>query len=58
MWDVSYYERLLVDVVEIQREDVIFAAHIHAVVVLIHAKDPIVGRVQQKGEVVSGAGGL
>lgn len=58
MWDISYYERLLVDVVQIQREDVIFAAHIHAVMVLIHAKDPIVGRVQQKGEVVSGAGRL
>lgn len=54
----SYYERLLVDVVQIQREDVIFAAHIHAVVVLVHAKDPIVGGVQQKGEVVSGAGRL
>lgn len=58
VWDASYDERLLVDVVQIQGEDIIFAAHIHAVVVLIHAKDPIVGGVQQKGEVVSGAGGL
>lgn len=53
-----YYERLLVDVVEIQREDVIFAAHVHAIVVLVHAEDPIVGGVEQEGEVVSRAGGL
>lgn len=58
MRDISYYERLLVDVMQIQGEDIIFAAHIHAVVVLIHAKDPIVGRVQQKGEGVSGASRL
>lgn len=58
VWGVAYYERLLVDVVQIQREDVIFASHIHAVVVLIHAKDPIVGGVEQEGEVVSGAGRL
>lgn len=58
MGNISYYERLLVDVVQVQREDVIFAAHVHAIVVLIHAKDPVVGRVQQKGEVMSGAGGL
>lgn len=56
--DISYDEWLLVDVVQIQRQDIIFAAHIHAVVVLIHAKDAIVGRVQQKGEVVSSAGRL
>lgn len=58
LWNLSYYERLLVDVVQIQREDIIFAVHIHAVVILIHAKDPVVGRVQQEGEVVSCAGGL
>lgn len=57
-WNISYYERLLVDIVQIQREDVIFAAHIHAVVVLVHAKDAVVGGVQQKGEVVSSAGRL
>lgn len=57
-WEVSYYERLLIDVVQIQRKDVIFAAHVHAIVVLVHAEDPIVGGVQQKGEVVSRASGL
>ena len=56
--EVSYYERLLIDVVQIQWKDVIFAAHVHAIVGLVHAKDPIVGGVQQKGEVVSRASGL
>lgn len=55
---LSYNERLLVDVVQIQRQNVIFAPHIHAVVVLVHAKDPIVGWIEQEGKVVSGAGGL
>lgn len=58
VWDISYNEWLLVDVVQVQREDIIFAAHIHSVVVLIHAKDAIVSRVQQKGEVMSCAGRL
>lgn len=58
VWGISYDERLLVDVVQVQGKDIIFAAHIHAVVVLIHAKDPIVGRVEQKGEVMSCAGGF
>lgn len=55
---VSYNEWLLVDVMQVQREDIIFAAHVHAIVVLVHEQDPIVGGVQQKGEVVSGAGGF
>lgn len=57
-WAVSHYERVLVDVVQVQREDVIFAAHVHAIVVLVHAEDPIVGGVQQEGEVVGRASGL
>lgn len=55
---VSYNERLLIDVVQVQREDVVLAAHVHAVVVLVHEEDAVVGGVQQEGEVVSGAGGL
>lgn len=57
-WAAPYYERLLVDVVQIQRKDVVLAAHVHAIVVLVHAEDPIVGGVEQEGEVVSRAGGL
>lgn len=43
---------------QIQREDVVFAAHVHAVVVLVHAEDTIISGVQQKGEVVSRASRL
>lgn len=57
-WAAPYYERLLVDVVQIQRKDVVLAAHVHAIVVLVHAEDPVVGGVEQEGEVVSRAGGL
>lgn len=54
----AYDERLLVDVVQVQREDVVLAAHVHAVVVLVHQQDAVVGGVEQEGEVVSRAGGL
>lgn len=54
----SYDERLLVDVVQVQREDVVLAAHVHAVVVLVHQEDAVVGGVEQEGEVVSRASGL
>ena len=54
---MSYYEWLLVDVVQVQGQQVVLAAHVHAVVVLVHAQDPVVWRVEQEGEVVGGAGG-
>lgn len=50
-----YYEWLLVDVMEVQREDVVFAADIHTVMVLIHSQYAVVGGVEQEGEMVSGA---
>jgi len=56
-WTCSYNMRLLVDVVEVQGQDVVLAAHVHAVVVLVHAQDPVVGRVEDVGEVMSGTGG-
>ena len=54
---MSYYERLLVDVVQVQGQDVVLAAHVHAVVVLIHAQDPVVRGVQQVGEMLGSASG-
>ncbi len=39
---VSYYEGFSVDVMEVQGQYVVFAAHIHAVMILIHAQDAIV----------------
>lgn len=49
--------RVLVDVMEIQGQDVVLAADVHAVMVLIHAQDPVVGRVEEVGEVMSSTGG-
>ena len=37
-----YNERRLVDVVQVQGQDVVLAAHVHAVVVFIHAQNPVV----------------
>ncbi len=48
---------VLVDVMEVQGQDVVLAANIHAVMVLIHTKDPIVGRVEEVGEVMSSTSG-
>ena len=47
----------LVDVMEVQREDVVLAAHVHAVMVLIHTQDPVVAGVEDECEVMSGTGG-
>lgn len=38
----SYNKGLSVDVMEVERQDVVLAAHVHAVVILIHAQDAIV----------------
>lgn len=47
---------VLVDVVEVQGQDVVLAADIHPVVVLVHTQDPVVGGVEEVGKVLSGAG--
>lgn len=57
MWEGSHNVGVFVDVMQVQGQDVVFAAHVHAVMVLIHAQDPVVGRVEEEGEVMSGAGG-
>lgn len=49
--------RVLVDVMEIQGQDVVLAANVHAVMVFVHTQDPVVGRVEEVGEVMSRAGG-
>lgn len=56
-WELSYNMRVLVDVMEVQGQDVVLAADVHAVMVLVHTQDPVVGRVEDVGEVMSGAGG-
>ena len=57
VWEWSYDMWVLVDVMEVQRQDVVLAADVHAVMVLVHAQDPVVGRVEEVGEVMSSAGG-
>lgn len=54
----AYDEGLAVDVVQVQREDVVLAAHVHAVVVLVLQQDAVVTGVEQEVEEVCGAGGL
>lgn len=56
-WEWSYDMWVLVDVMEVQGQDVVLAANVHAVVVLIHTQDPVVGRVEEVGEVMSSTGG-
>lgn len=53
----SYDMWVLVDVMEVQGQDVVLAADIHAVMVLVHTQDLVVGRVEEVGEVMSGTGG-
>lgn len=48
----AYDEGLAVDVVEVQREDVVLAAHVHAVVVLVLQQDAVVARVEEEVEEV------
>lgn len=48
----AYDEGLAVDVVEVQREDVVLAAHIHAVVVLVLQQDAVVTGVEEEVEEV------
>lgn len=49
--------RVLVDIMEVQGQDVVLAADVHAVMVLVHTQDPVIGRVEEVGEVMSSTGG-
>lgn len=55
-WEWSHDMWFLVDVMEIQGQDVVLAANIHPVMVFVHTQDTVVGRVEEVGEVMSGAG--
>lgn len=48
---------VLVDVMEIQRQDVVLASNVHAIIILIHAQDPVVRCVEEKGKVMGGPSG-
>lgn len=47
---------VLVDVMEVQGQDMVFAANVHTVMVLIHTQNPVVGRVEEVGKVMSSTG--
>lgn len=51
--ECSYDERLVVDVVQVKGQDVVLAAHVHAVMVLVHPQDPVIRCVEQEGEMMS-----
>lgn len=53
-----YNKGLSVDVVQVQGQHVVLAAHVHAVMVLILEEDSVVCSVEQKIEEVGGARGL
>ena len=49
-------QRVLGDVAEVQGQGVVLAAHVHAVLVLVHVEDPAVCRPVLQAEVLEGAG--
>lgn len=53
-----YNEGLAVDVMEVQGQHIVFAAHVHAVMVLVFEQDSVVGCVEQEVEEVGSACGL
>lgn len=48
---------VLVDVVEVQRQDVVLASNVHAIIILIHAQDAVVSCVEKIGKVMRGPSG-
>lgn len=57
-WAGPYDEGLAVDVVQVQGQHVVLAAHVHAVVVLVFEQDSVVSRVEQEVEEVGSARSL
>lgn len=58
IWPGPYNEGLTVDVMQVQGQHVVLAAHIHAVVVLVLEQDSVVGCVEKEVEEVGRACGL
>lgn len=51
-------KRAVCDVVDVHGEDVVFAAHVHPVLVLVHMQDPVVHGLVWYGVVFEGLGCL
>lgn len=58
IWPGPYNEGLAVDVMQVQGQHVVLAAHIHAVMVLVLEQDSVVACVEKEVEEVGGACGL
>lgn len=48
---------VLVDVMEVQGQDVVLASNVHAIVILVHAQDPVVRGVEEKSKVMGSPSG-
>lgn len=48
---------VLVDVMEVQRQDMVLASNVHAIIILIHAQDAVVSCVEEISKVMSSPGG-
>lgn len=48
---------VLVDVMQVHGQDMVLAANVHAVMILIHTQDPVVRCVEEIGKVMCSTGG-
>lgn len=48
---------VLVDVMEVQGQDVVLASNVHAIIILIHAQDPVVRCVEEISKVMGSPSG-
>ena len=46
------------DVIDVRGQNVVFAAHVHPVLVLVHVQDPVVHGLLRYAVVFKGLGGL
>lgn len=58
IWAGPYNEGLAVDVVQVQGQHIVLAAHVHAVVVLVLEQDSVVSGVEKEVKEVGSACGL
>lgn len=48
---------VLVDIMEVQGQDVVLASNVHAIIILIHAQDPVVRCVEEISKVMGSPSG-
>lgn len=55
--DWAYNVWVLVDVMEVQGQDVVLASNVHAIIILVHAQDPVVRCVEEISKVMGSPSG-